>query len=432
MKKLEFLKLAISNNKHLEKKWVITAFSVTQPTDSKRKAGDIICTATGYFFVPFSEDEKLLFIEDAVPNEPLFRFLDPITIDSAWAMNATSTIETTIGNLLFNLICMVTSFKDKVPFITGKVVVSKIEDLVAPILKDDPEDGVFQPNQIYVSEYVSFVNSLRYLVGFSQLCVVSATIKNIQIATGLTEFKKQLIEKYGDTLKDPIEFLKFQKELEAFDEDYLKDDPSMRSFMSGKVKNIARKKLFLTIGSEQTFDSDINPVAISNSLHDGWPTDPTQYTAMMNTNRSGIFSRGAETVKGGVAAKVLLRSASNFRVTDQDCGTKTGITRVYDNTSIYNLVGRYILGDKGPVLVETEEIAKTLIGKSISVRSPMYCLLKGDRLCKTCAGTRLASIPTSLTTPLTDIAAIILATSMKAMHGKVLKTADIDLAATFS
>ncbi len=430
MKKIDFLKVAVRNNKPHFKKWMLSAFAVVESVSEDLGPYDILQTPAGNYIL--DEDKNRILLEDAPAGQPIFKFLDHIEIDETWYPGIKGKIVTTIGNLMFNNISILPAFGTKIPFVTGVVSISKLEDKIAPVMQSEPDDGVHKDDTIYVSEYIAFVDSLQYLSSLSSLCVVSATIKNIQIAPGMEEFKKKLIEKYGDSLKDPTVYVKFNEELTNYDNEYLKDDPSMRGFMTGKVKNISRKKLYIAMGSEEGFDSNVTPPPIINSLHEGWPTDSKQFTTLMSVSRHGSFSRGAETVKGGVSAKVLLRSASTFRITDPDCGSKTGIRRMYNKNDISNLVGRYLVSGNTSVLIESAEMANPYIGKAIYVRSPMYCLLKGDRICQTCAGKRLSINPTGLAIPLTDISGIILATSMAAMHGKVMKSTTMDLPSIFS
>jgi hypothetical protein len=153
---------------------------------------------------------------------------------------------------------------------------------------------------------------------------------------------------------------------------------------------------------------------------------------MMNTSRAGSFSRGAETVKGGVSAKVLLRAAGNMKIVDEDCGTDLGLHRVMDTTNYHQLVGREVRLKNEWVVVKNLEEAEHLMGDLIIVRSPMYCKLDGDNLCSHCAGQRLAENKEGLSTALTEISSTIMTALLKAMHGKVLSTAKLDYKKAFS
>jgi hypothetical protein len=148
---------------------------------------------------------------------------------------------------------------------------------------------------------------------------------------------------------------------------------------------------------------------------------------MMNGIRSASFSRGSETVKGGVAAKVLLRAANNFVINSNDCGSKLGIKRKYNETNVNALVGRYVISNGKSILVEDKQQASSYIGKEIITRSPAFCKEKGDVICKVCAGNNLASYPTGISIPLTEISSIILVASLKKMHASELKLGKLNL-----
>lgn len=437
MKRLDYLKYAIANNCFYKKSWIISAFGIIKEDPNAYNKdpyiGKIVKQTWGFSFV--TAEGKLEPIDDTKGLETLFTWKEAITIDNSWIANANGPIDTYIGNLIFNAVSIVPSFGSKIDFVTGRVSISKLEAYIAERLKDTPAPGEETSSEyIYVNEYVKFVDSLSYIGTFTQLSTWAATPKNMVAPPGIKEFKQKLVEKYGDKLSDPVVLAQFEQELKDFDEKHLAGDPSNGTFIAGKIKNIARKKMFLTMGAEQlTFSDTQKPVAIINSLEEGLPTDPVQFTAMMNGLRIGSFARGAETVKGGVSAKYLLRAANNFRVIDTDCGTKLGIRRHFDETTIDKLVNRYVIEGNKLIFVENKTIASNYLNRdTVIVRSPMYCTLEGDSICKICAGARLAQYPDGLSIPLTEESAIILASFMALMHGKVLATAKMRLDRTFS
>jgi hypothetical protein len=434
MNKLQYLKFAINNNLYKKKTWMISAFAIIKENINNKEnifLGSLVLESWGYSF--YNEKQELVKIEDSIPNEPLFKFLDPITIDNTWIENADKSINTFIGNLLVNKILVTNCFGNKIKFIEGKISIKDIEEKIAKSLIDNPKnkDEKRLANFFYVDEYVKFIDNIQYLSTFTQLATYSATKKNILPPTGIKEFKKELLEKYKDKLNNPVELSNFEQELKNFDSNYLEGDPSNNIFVSGKVKNVARKKMFLTIGSEQGFDEDLKSEPIINSLDEGWPTDPVKFTELMNGLRIGSFSRGAETVKGGVSAKVLLRAITNFNIQDTDCGSKLGIRRKYTKENINKLVGRYII-DKEVIFIDNEDLASKFIDKNIIIRSPMYCKLEGENICKICSGNNLFQFKEGLAIPVTEISSIILTTSLRKMHGTILSTAKLDIEEIFS
>ncbi len=428
MKKLDYLKYAILHKCAYKVKWVISAFAITK--------GDVVDTYLGALKVEpwglsfFNDNGEYERIEDSVPNEPLFKFLDSVTIDNTWLPNVEGSIYTTIGNVIYNQLAIVYGFGNKYPFVTGKVNISDIEDNIAVKLQDTPVDETKRSNQFfYVDEYLKFVEGTKHLEHFAKLTSQAGTRNIIVPPPGLKEFKAKLVEKYGDKLTDPVELAKFKQELASFDAEFLKNDPAYKSFFAsgGNLKNNGRMRMYLTMGMDEGFDESPTIVPLVNSLEDGWSTKPEEYVAMMNGIRSGSFSRGSETVKGGVAAKVLLRAANNFTIKDSDCGSKLGIKRTYTKDNSGTLVGRYVISNGKSILVEDKQQATSYIDKEVTTRSPAFCKEKGDTICKVCAGNNLASYPTGISIPLTEISAIILVASLKRMHSSELKLGKLDI-----
>lgn len=433
MTRLEYLKYAISKRCHHNKAWIVSAFAIIKEETPPYKVmypGKILKKPWGFAFI--DDDAKEVNIDATVDMESLFMFKEEITVDNTMCANVVSPTKTYLGNLLFNLICIVPPFDTKIPFITGKVSIPNIEDVLAAKLQSTPLAGEERSTEyFYVDEYIKFCDSLSLISSLSQLATYAATPKNVKAPTGIKEFKQTLLVKYAGKLTDPVELAKFEKELTDFDAAYMEGDPSNNLFVAGKIKDIARKKMFLSIGSEKTFEDSLKANPIINSLEEGWPTEPKLFTPMLNNARMASFSRGAETVKGGVSAKILLRAANSFKIVDTDCETKLGIRRVFTKGDIHQLVGRTLV-DVRSTFVENNDVASNYLNKSIIVRSPMYCKLEGDKICKICAGTKLSSYPTGLTIPVTEISSILLATFMKAMHSQVLSTAKLDLNRIFS
>lgn len=436
MKRLDFLKAALQSKAPTKLPWLISAFSVTSQTTEGDSFSNpypfaIFRRANGIEYM--TEEASFELITDAKLDQPLFTFLEEITVDSSWAPNIKGEIKTTVGNLIFNRIAILTSFGPKVPFMTGKIGVGRLQDYIAPRLRSTPEEGKKRDDDfLYVDEYIKFTNALSFMEELANISSWSATPKGIVAPVGIERYKAQLVKEYGDRLKDPVVLAEFEDKLKKYDDEYLKDDPAYGTFISGKVKNIARKKLFLSVGAPDSVKPEMEKTVITESLGEGWSKDPKKFVASMNDIRYGSYARGTETINGGVSAKYLLRAANNFKIVKDDCGSKLGLTRTHDEKTIEKLVDRYIIINNTTVLVENIDQARKYIGRPVIMRSPMYCKKQGDTLCGVCTGKKLQAYPEGLTIPLTEISSIILTSSLKSMHGKVLETAEIDLESAFS
>lgn len=439
MHKLEYFKLAIKANCYSLKNWMLSAFSIThEDKDAWLKdpyVYRIVQTPSGAFFVDPDKTGpdpiNLTPIEGYSTGSPIFTAKDRIELLAGEIENLSTDITSTIGNVLFNKICLTSSFGDKIPYINERVSVGKIEDFIAARLTDTPDKGAERdPKRIYVDEYLKFVDAMFYLTNFTQLFVWGATEKVLTAPPGIQEFKAKLLEKYKDKLHDPATLALIDSELVKFDSEYLKGDPGENFLLSSKSRKIVRKRKFLMYGGETGLDeaSAIDP--ITNSLEQGW--DINKFPSMNNALRAGSFNRGAQTALGGESVKWLLRASSNIVVTIDDCGTKIGKPFTVTPHNSKKLVDfTVLLGDQTKLITSLEE-ANTYLGKTLMVRSPMYCKLDKTDYCKACVGRKLADNPTGLSMTISEYGSAFLTLFMQMMHGKSLDTVRLDVKASIT
>lgn len=431
MKKIDYLKRALQSGLADRLAWIVSAFCLTRegPEDYTKDpyAYRLISAHNKYMFL--HPDGRVEDIDDSSTKEPLFRFKDRLMVDNSWAGNIPEPVETGIGNLIFNAVCILPHFGIKYPFPNGKLKINDHQTYIAKILTDTPKEGEKRDQgRIYVDEYLAFRDSLVYLEQLAPITSWSATRKGITAPTGIKEFRKQLLEEYKGRLNDPTVFAEYEARLKAFDAEYLKDDPANGTFLSGKVKDISRKKMFLAIGIPERLDPKDPIVPITRTLEEGQPEDPVEYTASLNGARFGSYSRGTETINGGVVSKSVIRIGSFYKINIDDCGTTLGVRKVYTNDIIKTLVGRTIVSRGSSIKIENLEQAQNYLDKKIVVRSPAYCQAgPGDRLCRVCAGEALSQHEDGLIIPLTEVSHLILNQSLKAMHGSILSVADLQL-----
>lgn len=337
-----------------------------------------------------------------------------VTIDSSICANVIDKVHTTVGKVILNRLILADNFNTIIPYNNGNFNIDSVESNIVQML---------QSKKITVKDYVSFVDACSFVEGLSRITTVSSTPKGMLPPPGLDQFKKEqqelMTKKYGpDWIKDRSRIVEYETALKKFDNEWLKDDPANGKLLSGKVKNDARPKMLLSFGAETGFDeSGMNVKMVSNSLMEGYPEDTEALTTMFNTSRAGSFSRGNETQKGGAAAKDVLRATGSIKIEQADCGTSQGMKVVINAKTASSYVGRYQIINGKSVIIED---ANALIGKEITVRSPIYC--KNKYLCSVCVGKLLADHPTGITLIATDISGAMLNISMKKMHLSAVST----------
>ena len=418
MTKSDYLHHVLTKNYYRKLKWFFNLFTIQ--VDGVINSNIKIEGNKAFVKV----DNEFILIDWYVPFKPLLTMNDTVTVKPEAFKNLDKEIKTTTGRALVNKILYSDPFGSKIPFLNNETSVGKMENVIAKGLSD---------KSILVSEYKIWMEHITYISMISPITNISATEKNLLPPKGIEKYKKQvsdeLTKEYGeDWIRDRSKVVIFENKLKDFDTEYLKGDPSLGTFVSGKVKNGARVKMFLTFGSEVAFDKKSGAgKLVYPSLLEGYPKDPENLTNMFNTSRSGSYDRGANTQKGGSAAKEELRATASIKIVDNDCGAKVGKTVFVGYHNYEQLEGRHIIVN-GKVSIINDP--KPYIGKYIELRSPQYCREKDSSLCGVCSGESLRKYPNGVSIIMTDVSAILLATSMSAMHFKELKNIEFVITET--
>jgi len=410
----EYFKYAIDKGYLKKLKWYYSLFTI-QSTDTDYTKYD-----KGTYYVLVNDNYEK--IDDVKNGDPILVMGSEINIEAGFMPNIKENTKTTIGRVIINKILITDIFYDKIPFENKRLSIGGLEKIIAK--------GMYNNDLIKVSEYKKFVDTIGFLQGLSRITTVSATAKSLLPPAGLDKFKKELKvefdKKYGtEWVKDRSIIVEYEKRLRAFDAEWLKDEPNDGFLVSGKVKNVARTKMYLDFGAEAGFDTTGNNTdLVDNSLLDGYPKDKEKLATMYNTARAGSYDRGKETQKGGAAAKDMLRATSSTTILHTDCKSTSGKTIFITKDIADGLIGRYIIKNG-----KSEPIGdpKQYIGKTITIRSPQYCLEKGNNLCSVCVGDVMKKYDKGINLVITELSGTLLYISMQSMHGKVLSTLDFNL-----
>ena len=269
---------------------------------------------------------------------------------------------------------------------------------------------------------IKYVDNCEYLKTWNRYFVQAASERTMLPPEGITEKKKAIIKEMiaelgPNAFKDQVNVVKLEERLKEIDKEWLKDDPTLNIVTSGKVLNNSRKELFLTMGGIPAFDDEGELSFVLNSLLEGWPSDPDTLTAMFNSLRAGSLARALDTQYGGLFAKIILRAIGSYTVKlGVDCGTTIGKDTIVDDTNFKSIKFRHIIDGSITRLIDSEEMAKTFIGKKIIVRSPETCALVGENYCQYCVSKLLSENPDGIKNEVTEVTSIVMNESMKKMH----------------
>lgn len=187
--------------------------------------------------------------------------------------------------------------------------------------------------------------------------------------------------------------LKAQKELESVYVDELKKKPTniYRMMVSGsRVDPGQLKQIVSTPALVADANDRIVPYLIPRSYSEG--LDMASYWSALSGARKGAIQKTQDVREPGYLSKLIVNSAMNQLVTEEDCGAIDGTNLSVDN---HDVVDRYLartirVGNKrirAGSLVTPELLSQARKSKinELSVRSPMRCKAEHG-VCRKCMG----------------------------------------------
>lgn len=325
--------------------------------------------------------------------------------------------ETTVGKFLLNVLFIELPFEGAFDYINKAGFDMKG-------LEKQISEGLMS-NKIQVPQYKKYVDNMYFIGHFCELCVPTVTRAAMTTDASIKDLKKELLEKYKGQLDDPKVIAEIEDILIKADKEYLKNDNSMRFYgpLGAKPFNVARKKLYLTVGGIETFSKDTGKYTfVENSLAEGWNND--SIPVISNEIRKGSYNRGHETQLGGALTKYVMRVFQDLCIIEDDCHSRNGLEVDFRKYPIENFKGRYI-NDKGTwVAITNENMSKYTNGRYV-MRSPMYCKTEKG-LCRRCAGDVYAGLNTKhIAMYIVDISSTFTTMALKLMHGSKVSLIDI-------
>lgn len=381
-----------------------------------REAGMTLDTAKyGYY-----EDGKFVTITVAKHNKGApFSLHDYIQLSSGYitTYKESAPIKTTIGRFIINHLLIADVVGDRMPYMNNDWDIGYVEGLYATAIL---------AGEVSTSQYRKYLDNGYFIGHFGELVVPGITEKAITTDPQIAIRKKELLAQYSGKELDAKTIVKIEDELIAMDKAWVKGDPAEGIFGAnpGKSYGVHRKKMFIMVGGVSDFSKEGGSAIIEHSLSEGW--DKEAFPALANEIRQGSYSRGKETEKGGTITKVMFRAFQDVTISEDDCGTNTGIPVTFSkNININKFIGRTILVGGKQILLTEENVGK-YSAVSALLRSPMSCKTKNGQ-CYTCSGLNFKQL--GLTSPgvqSIQIGSKFMNASMKMMHGTKLTTIVVD------
>lgn len=195
--------------------------------------------------------------------------------------------------------------------------------------------------------------------------------------------KSEMIEKLYDKANSRIMEETYNAELAR------KNQLALQVASKARGNKVQLAAFISTPGTYSDPSGKMVPMFIRHSFAEG--LTPAEYWAGSFGARNGVVSTKTATAKGGAFGKLLSASAIAQVITEEDCGTESGLpVKVDDDDNIGAVLARPAGGyDAGTVITKQvlSDLRKDKRHDEIVVRSPTTCGCKSG-ICSKCAGIR--------------------------------------------
>ena len=393
-----FINSAGSNIRVISKEAIQTFFAITKDPDDKCRA---LTKEEKDFFINL--DPKTITFDNIVDwfaclkstsnksgegQKPKYNPGDYFTISHKEykLIDSDKPVQTTLGRLIFNKLLIeslgLENIVDYQNTVVNKKVFGKFDSTISNALKED---------RITTEQMKKYID-MRDWFGLQVHAIVTSSFTPAVCKTppAVVKLKKELLEKHKDDIAKGdsrvIEDIEHQLIDATLKE--LKGDVGLDLYISGARGSLDNhlKNILLSRGAIK------NPVTneyeiITNSLLDGLRKE--DIATHTNVILSGAYPKACGTAVSGYMAKELLAALQTEVLADEgtDCGTKKYITVTITPNNIKDFMYRYVLTTNGLISIE-EENKEKFIGKTVKMRTPMFCIGVGKTkcICNKCAG----------------------------------------------
>lgn len=333
-------------------------------------------------------------------------------------------IKTTLGRLLVNKFLFEDGLREIVGYVNDPITKKKlgsIEDMIANALLD---------NKVDISVVKKYYDKQQWIaLSVHSIITPSFTPATISPLPEILKLKDALFKKYEKDLQGPngvIYASKIESMLLEEAKKLLKDDPGMSLYTSGARASFENNYKNMMVIRGPVYNNVTKRFEVlKNCFSEGIEKD--NIASYGSQVVSGAYPKAVGTQDAGYYGKKFFAVYQTTVLDEQgsDCGSKK--YRLYHLTEKnYNNVKYRWINDNGKLVCLTPENAPKYYGKTVQMRSPLYCTQ--HNICSKCAGDlsyRLKIKNIGSTVP--DIAAAYLNRLMKAFHSAVVSIYEVKI-----
>lgn len=353
-------------------------------------------------------------------NPPRYNVTDRVKLKAKEYTNTTE-VDTTLGRIVFNKICIEPFIKDIVPnhywnIPLDKGGVGKLYGIVAEAIKY---------NKLTTEDAWRWEKAIEFY------SLKGAIIYNTSYNADLLIPRQDLIKERDEFIKNnpnatTADYADFEKQITAKAAQKLDNNPGIGLYKSGARGDIADqyKNISIMIGPVYNpATAQMEPV--TSNFVEGFSKDELPKAGNMLI--SAAYPKSCATADSGYITKQYYAAFQSVCVDDDgtDCGTKSYIN-VYISEKNFNKYEFQYVIDNGKLVMLSQENKSKYVNKFVKLRSPMCCL--GENVCSICAGrfpyiTGLKNIGITFA----DIPNAAVEGGMKKFHKSAIKMDDVDI-----
>lgn len=246
-------------------------------------------------------------------------------------------------------------------------------------------------DKITTEQYRSFIDYVQFFMPFETVLGYNHTEEVLKCSKMIEKKKKEFLKEHGEEIKagNVVIAERMEKELLAYAEELLGDDPGLDVYMSNAASSFDNnfKNMYVMKGPVRDPDPNAKQEynVITSNFVDGVAAD--EYSLLANSLAAGPYSRGKKTEIGGHWEK-LFGAAFQTVVLDEpgsDCGTDKYIEVLLTEKNIGMYMYNYIIKSNGELEELTSDNMDKYMNKKVKMRFSIFCKSKTG-LCNKCAG----------------------------------------------
>ena len=246
-------------------------------------------------------------------------------------------------------------------------------------------------DKITTKELKEWEDTLQWFMPYESILSPNHSEKMITCTKMINKKKAELLKKNKKEVEagNPAAIEKIEQELIAYAREYMGDDPSMDTLLSGTMGDFNNnfKNMYIMKGAMRDPDPNTKQKykVVTGSLIDGISAE--EYSIIAGGATEGAYSRGKKTENGGYFEKLFITAFNTLMLDPKgsDCGTKNHIEVTLTKDNILEYMYSYIIKPNGSLELLNSENKDSYIGKKVKLRFSSMCESKTG-ICNKCAG----------------------------------------------